>query len=352
MNRLLLRQGWGSAATALILAGVLCASASAQPNYDFDWATIDDPGNPAYEGDDPAGLVGGRGSVDYVYRISKLEVTTAQWLEFVNTFATQGDQHRFFAQPSHWGAVIDGSYQGPGRRYRLKPEPDAERWPVSGISWREAGLFANWLHNGKGSSFQTLETGAYDTSTWGDGPGREFTDDFHHLPGARFWIPTLDEWMKAVHYDPDRHGSGEGGWWLYPNGSDEPLVGGPPGEGQTSAGYDPPGFGEWDIPLGAYPDVASPWGLLDASGGAQEWLEEVFYPDLPEERGLKGAWAGIGDGFEIFDRVYAVSSGDPRGGSTKRGLRIVSVPAPSALLPCLFMMTLNRRRKQCSITLD
>src|SRR5690606_21628647 len=118
-----------------------------------------------------------------------------------------------------------------------------------------------------------------------------FTDQATRSPGAKFWIPSLDEWIKAAHYDPDRWRDGEAGYWRYSHTSDDPPIPGAPGEGQTSAGYDPPGVDEaFYIPLGSYPDVQSPWGLLDTTGGAAEWTEEIHAQTF---RRADGADAGF-----------------------------------------------------------
>ena len=324
------------------------ASIALAQEYDIDWVTIGDVGNTPYLGDSPYGppYAYNRGRVDYEYRIGRTEVTTAQWMEFVNTFSTQSDDMATFAWPFHWGARIDPDYDGPGRRYVLRDVESAEKLPVGGISWREAGMFANWLHNGKSADLSSLESGAYDTSTWGDN-GRFFTDDPTHLPDAKFWIPTLDEALKARSYDPNRYGEGEGGWWLYPNMSDEPPIPGLPGEGTTSAGLQLPFGAEWDIPLGAYADQVSAWGLWDVTGGASEWNEEILPPGLKADRGLLGTAAGD-DTYLIHDHVSAVQSLSPRSGLTSAGIRIAAlVPAPNtaALLcwaPVLF--ALSRRR--------
>lgn len=255
------------------------AAAGIVPDYDFQWATIGDVGNVAYGGG-PFGQLAGRGSVDYRYRISRLEITSAQWLEFVNTFEALGNPYNFSGVHSS-GIVQDFSWGGPGVRYMLRPDiPNVERVPVLGLNWLNAARYTNWLHNDKAPTLEALETGAYDTSTWGyQGPfTTRRTDDATHLPGAKFWIPTLDEWMKAAHYDPSRFGAGQGGWWDYPNSTNDSLIAGLPGIGQTSAGLvlppivepnyinDPQRF----IPLGAYTDVQSPWGLWDVSGGSLE----------------------------------------------------------------------------------
>src|SRR5262245_54962445 len=48
----------------------------------IDFVTVGAPNNLAYNRDDPQGLITGRGSVPYEYRIGRYEVTTGEWLEF------------------------------------------------------------------------------------------------------------------------------------------------------------------------------------------------------------------------------------------------------------------------------
>jgi len=279
-----------------------------------------------------------------------MEVTTAQWMEFVNTFSTQDDEHMRFADPVRWGASIDGTYTGPGRRWHLRTDVDKPQLiPVSGVTWREAAQFANWLHNGKSSDFAALESGAYDTSTWGRNPDGTFSDAPHREPGARFFIPNLDEWMKAAYYDPDGDGPGDARWWRYPHQSDDPPVSGLPGEGETSAGlgFGPGGFNPWDdITLGAYVDVQSPWGLWDLSGGTREWIEDYLRDSFHRDRMTKGSWVTAG-AFDFFDRVDIVQSLRPDT-EDESGFRIASaVPAPSvlSLLCCVLIVSIPRRRK-------
>ncbi len=120
--------------------GAVSAPAPAQPvqDYDFDWVTIGDTNNSAFTGTHLAWPVYGRGAVSYRYRISKYEVTTAQWIEYVNTFSTQSDDNTFFACPTFWGARRDETYDGPGARFVLRETPNAANMPVFGLTWREA----------------------------------------------------------------------------------------------------------------------------------------------------------------------------------------------------------------------
>lgn len=319
------------------------------PDYDFNWAMIGVPGNPAYQGPIPGGpLVQNRGGVDYVFRIARTEVTTAQWLEFVNAFTTSSDPaFGLGLLPGVWGAQRDLDYNGPGYRWMLRKDTsDAAMLPVAYISWREVALFCNWLNNGKPFDPKMLRTGAYDTSTWGD-KFPVFTDESTHLASAQFWIPTLDEWIKAVYYDPNRYGEGKGGYWQYANSSDNLPVSGSPGVGTTSAGYDTNmPFGEWDIPLGAYLDALSPWGLWDTSGASQEWTEEVITPEFRRARALKGSYAGPAGSIES-DHVSRYSAMYPES-ALASGLRVVSaVPSiSSGALIVMVIVTTNFRRRR------
>jgi len=312
----------------------------------FQWATIGAVGNQAYQG--PGVSTHGRGRVDYEYKISKLEITTAQWLEFTNTFSTQTDEYKFTNfGPTFWGATFDTRYTGPGVKYKLRNDPNAAMRPVAGISWRDAARYCNWLHNGKSSNLNSLITGAYDTTTFGYSSGPVFTDALTHLAGAKYWIPTLDEWMKAAYYDPHRYGNDVGGWWSQANMSDAPGISGVPGVGTTSADLELPDFGEWGIPLGAYPQSVSPWGLLDTSGGAQEWTEGAATSQNPTDRVVRGSYAGGSTGYDSIAFSY---SSPPDGFFATEGLRICSaVPTPSvSSLGFAFVCTCASRRRERS----
>lgn len=332
--------------TLATLTAVQPTHAQPAPDYDFQWATIGNPGNPAYNG--PAssgGFPAGRGSVGYTYRMSKLEVTTGQWMEYVNTFTTQSDDMAFFLrQPTRWGGESDLGYTGPGRRYVLDDDAPygqqaAAMAPVAGVSWRDAARYCNWLHNGKSTDPASLLTGAYDTSTWGPGPlPGSYTDAEHHLPGARFWIPTQDEWLKAAHFDPNKGGEGEAGWWTFNNRSDlAGPISGLPGIGQTSGETE-----NWWIPLSAYPETTSAYGLLDLSGGASEWLEDIRVNSNFTDRRWDGSSVA---GPLIADDARRSGSDSPTAGSVDIGLRIASIPSPSSLGMLGVLLLFQRRSR-------
>lgn len=347
----------GMMGVVVVAVGLCAGSAIGQPppDYDFQWARVGAAGNRAYDGPDPQGLVTGHGSVGYEYRISKLEITTGQWMEFLNTFSARLDRPPLSVMyaPTFWGATQDPTYSGPGVRYRLRTNvPDAGMLPVGGIDWRLAARFTNWLCNSKSPLLSALDNGAYDTSTFGYSSPGIFTDQPTHNPGAQFWIPTLDEWLKAVHYDPSATGANgeQGRWWLQPNRSDTVLVYGPPGQGQANSGFILPGGGEWAIPLGSYPDVTTPWGLLDAAGGSKEWTEGIWtYPVTHRtQRWIDGSYAGS-DSDLGADFPYSGGVDNPEASSPWYSFRIAStVPAPStclAVFGCACSALFSRRRE-------
>lgn len=254
---------------------------------------------------------------------------------------------RFFALPFFWGAETDPTYSGPGRKFRLRNTPDAAMLPVQSIDWYSAAYFSNWLHNGQPDSFAEIQTGAYDSSTWMLNSQGNLTIADPHLPDAKYWIPTLDEWQKAAYYDPDKDGQDQGGWWLYPNSSDTLQIPGLPGVGETSAGLDIGADAAFLIPLGSYEDQQSPWGLLDVSGGANEWTEDYIRPDFDRWRVIGGSRAGSSF-YAEYDPAWGFDVGSPHNFSG--GFRIASsIPAPSTIVifSVVSGLCVRRRRHPC-----
>lgn len=323
----------------VVLAGISSA-AWAQPDPSgIEFVTVGAVNNPAYAGPDQNNRATGRGSVGYEYRIGKYELTTGQWAEFYSTFYGRVANLNL---PVKWGAYDSGQATN---RFRVRT-PEAAMQPVSGPWWRTAAMFCNWLHNDKRSDLSAIANGAYDISTFGY-VGNTFTDQVAHNPDAKYWIPTSDEWIKAAFYDPNYGGAGVGGWWWRnPAGSNDILVQGPPGQGQTNAGFDLPGQAQYQIPLGSYPDVRSPWGCLDMSGATSEFTETVRVVAGINYREIMGSyWSGANTG---SDAIYRMAADFPHFPSTFNGFRIAAaVPSPgvsSLILVAAGAVCARRRR--------
>jgi len=320
---------WVVGTAAWLVIAVLTAVASAQPapDYGLTWQTIGAAGNRATIPSEVPLLPDRQvGAVAYEYRLTQTEITAGQWLEFAQAYV------RWHPQASG-NSELMGWYMNRDDANRIFILPAAANLPNT-QSWRMAARFCNWLHNGKVDAAWAFEQGAYDASTFTDNPDGTRNDQITRSPGALFWIPSRDEWVKGAFYDPDRYGPGQGGYWLSPNRSNDILISGPPGAGQTSAGFGyppdtaPPG-------VGSYPDVRSPWGLLDLSGGEREWTETMsFIGDLSRYRTILGSAYRTGPYTSIDrpDDVFSTGSFP----SDIQGLRVASVvPAPYSALAVL-----------------
>ncbi len=253
----------------------------------FELMEVGDPGNRDTTGEETAWLgdPDGRemGGVDYVYRLSKYELTVEQHIEFVEAY------YPFYVQAHGEGVAFVG-FTGFGilaafgdigiHAGHFAEEP-------STMNWEYLARYVNWLHNGKINESWAFKTGVYDTSTFTQNQDGSWNHQAAHDPHARFWIPTLDEWVKGGYWDPELN-SGEGGYWRYPIRSDvEPIPGLLPEDGGQRNAGDGDAF---PLAVGSFPYVASPWGLLDMAGGQYEYTETPTTPDRLHRRWQCGSW--------------------------------------------------------------
>lgn len=239
---------------------------AASPDDLFDWATITHAGNrPTNDSEMPATPGVRLGAVNYEFRIATTEVTVGQWFEFVQVYAPYYDFQGgniagrvFTSSGVNFG--FDGLYLVSG--YSVNRAAD--------MSWEYAARYANWLHNGKASGQWAFESGAYDTSTFTYNPDGSANHQATRSEGAKYWIPSRDEWTKAAYYDPNRYGEGKEGYWNYPNQSDIRSITSllPEDGGQSNSTL----FGDPAFPLdvGSFTDTQSYFGLLDLAGGVSE----------------------------------------------------------------------------------
>lgn len=215
------------------------------------------------------------------------------------------------------------------------------------ITWRLAAIYCNWLHNDRGTGSVTgaaaFSSGAYDISTFvflpdSNGNLSLWGDQVTRSPGARYWIPSLSEQLMAMHWDPNRNGPGQGGWWPYTLPQDTQPVSGPPGTpgAQSSSNV----FG---VPALSYLDVQNAWGLFDTSGGAAEWTESL--------RAIVPAGEGArlihGSSYFTSPDIDLISEVSFRYPLDDTGLRIAAaIPAPHMLPIFCFatLITASRRR--------
>ncbi|SIO59744.1 Formylglycine-generating enzyme, required for sulfatase activity, contains SUMF1/FGE domain [Rhodovulum sp. ES.010] len=248
----------------LVGGGVAWAENASLQMEGLDFVTVGSPNNPV----DPAT---GTGSVSYPYMIGRFEITNSDYAAFLNAVEDPSNQIGLFnplMQSHFWGGIARG--ENPEAPFR--PKPGYSNLPVTFVSWFDAVRFVNWLHYGRpegragtlGVTEGTLSEGAYDT-TFSAFEGISRND------GARFWLPSLDEWRKAAFYDGSRHV-----WNRFATGAAPSNI---PGPDRKSATFF--SAGRWTAPFphltpaGFHANSKSPWGTFDQAGNVAEWIEHA-----------------------------------------------------------------------------
>ncbi|MBA4388656.1 MAG: hypothetical protein C0404_11795 [Verrucomicrobia bacterium] len=299
--------------------GIVMIHTGLSSGSEIEFVTVGDPGNAPYTelglGIDTNGnyitVTNIRiRSVNHEFRLGKYEITQQQYLEFLNAVDPKGSNALGLFHASTPPIYGDQSFDGcdfildvnksEGQRYALR-FGDGTNVPVWGMTWYSAARFCNWLHNGKGGPGSTegdATNGAYDTRLFDD--GIVTNDPSAHNSGARFWIPTFDEWCKAAYY---KGGGTNSSYWTGPfrvNG--EPNGGMPSDDPNTGNVYPrygnprPPAPGK-RVPVGSYPNALSPYGCLDMGGNGNEWSElmEINYAGAATRRVMGGFFGWFTD---------------------------------------------------------
>jgi formylglycine-generating enzyme required for sulfatase activity len=287
--------------------------------------TVGNPGNAA---DDRYGNGRGGpvivGSVDHIYQIDKYEITASQYTEFLNAVAKSdpnGLYNPAMADPgTSEGANIQRS--GSSSNYTYSVAADWASRPVNYVSFWDAARFANWLDNGQPTGPQgpaTTEGGAYHDV------GNQTL--FGRNSGAKFFIPTEDEWYKAAYHKND---GVTGNYWDYPTASNIAPINTLPDTGNHANFYDTVGSGNHGdtiggpylrTQVGSFTNSPSPYGTFDQGGNVGEWNESTVLSTV--KRGERGGW------YESTpDLLKASYQGalDPTFESPLIGFRVASLP--------------------------
>ena len=274
------------------------------------WVTVGNPNN----GNDPQT---GYGSVGYTYQIGKYEVTAGQYTAFLNAVA-QTDPYGLY-NASMWSNTYGCKIQqsGASGSYTYSVAADYANRPVNYVSFWDAARFTNWLQSGD------TESGAYHNV--GD------QALFGRNAGAKYVIPTENEWYKSAYFDPNKPGGA--GYWDYPTGVDTPAPGVDlteltnPGNNANYYGSLLPIDSPYYTALGGEFQLSdSPYGTFDQGGNVCEWNEAILYSS---SRGLRGGSFGYdSDSLLASDR----NDDSPSGEISDIGFRVASVPEPGSII--------------------
>jgi formylglycine-generating enzyme required for sulfatase activity len=326
----------------LLLACSLAGVAAPASAVTLDWVVIGNTGNAPDTASncDEANC----GSVAYSYRISKYEVTNAQYAEFLNAVDPTGANSLALydsdmgSNPTNGGILLVGS-NAPGSRYVVKTTggyggTGFANKPVTYVTFYDALRFANWLNNGQGAA--STETGAYTLLGGTPTPSNGTTVVRNAL--ATTFLPSENEWYKAAYHGPG------GMYFEYPTGTDTPTGCVAPGADTGDSANCGPATGNQVTDVGAYALSNSPYGTFDQGGNVFEWNEQMADSD----RGIRGgSWGDDASVLAASYRLYPSPTSDVSG----IGFRVASlVPEPGTgifmVTELLGLASLRRRRAQ------
>ncbi len=292
----------------------------------------------------------GHGDVNHAYNIGKYEVTAGQYRDFLNAVDPSGTNilglYNTEMNSDRYGCQI--TWNGSDYDFSGAPSGTASNWenrPVNYVSFWDAARFANWLHNGQGGG--DTESGAYTLTIDGIANNTVVRN-----AGARFFIPTEDEWYKAAYHD--KNAGLAATYFNYPTSNDSK-----PGRDMSeatnpgnNANYYDRGF-TLDSPyyrteVGEFELSDSPYGTFDQGGNVWEWAETVIDGSY---RDLRGGYYHIGGSNQLH--AYYLAIGDPAKDSFSLGFRVASVPEPGSitLLVCgaVALLACAWRKRRCCI---
>lgn len=237
------------------------------------------------------------GAVANPFRIGKFEVTNTEYTTFLNAVAATDANSLYIASMASdpRGGITQSGVSG---SFTYAVKADMGDKPVNFVSFWEACRFCNWLHNGQPTGAQdagSTENGAYELNTTAVA-----ANSVTRNSGARYFIPSEDEWYKAAYHQPAAHGGDTDDYWFYATQSnDAPTVATADATGNInnddgnitnySTGAD------WNGQDGNVTTVgsggagsASYYGAFDMAGNVLEWNEAMV---MAGTRGLRGgAW--------------------------------------------------------------
>lgn len=241
------------------------------------------------------------GQVPLPFRVGVNEVTVSQYTTFLNAVASVTNDNNSSIVSSLYPAGLMGSPQnvsgitraGAGTAsapFVYSPSGNANH-PVAYASWFSAARFANWMHNGATNGADT-ENGAYTLAgKTNDGTG------IVRNAGAKWWIPSEDEWFKAAYY---KGGGAAAGYYLFPTKSDSvPHNNDPTATNQANFRR----FGQaycvtqtntldpaqnYLTPCGFFTNSAGPYGTFDQGGNLDEWTDTAVQTPFGNARVTRG----------------------------------------------------------------
>jgi len=225
------------------------------------------------------------GSVAESYRIGTTEVTNDQYVTFLNAIAST-DPHSLFNTSMESDPRGGIQRTGTNGNYSYSSKTLFGNKPVNYVSFWDTLRFSNWLHNDMPSGAQddsSTEDGAYVLGGVTNPPSPVRDVAATRKPGAKWFLPSDDEWFKAAYHKNDGI---TGNYYEYPTAAnDVPTIATANANGDVSN----PGSNVVNYRLGAgwngltgnlttvgSTESPSAYGTFDQAGNLDEWNETVI----------------------------------------------------------------------------
>lgn len=215
------------------------------------------------------------------FSIDRYEVTNTQYKQFVDSTG--------HPPPSHLTPQFNLWHQ-------LAPLPGSEQHPVVNVSWHDAVSYCRWQEKRLPTEAEWEKaargTGAY-RYPWG------MDWDIFTANSASYWARRTIEFKDSAAWKA---------FWVTGDGARLSRAHGLNGEVLT-------------LPIGSFPKGASPYGVLDMTGNAAEWVQDWYEPysylnaplsdpQGPQGQLLKvvrgGSWLKPARNIRVTDRDYAM----------------------------------------------
>jgi formylglycine-generating enzyme len=283
----------------------------------------------------------GNGRVDYAYNIGKYDVTAAQYAEFLNSTAKISDPYGLYnanmnVATNSLGCNIKRT--GAAGNYSYTVASDWANRPVNYVSWGDAARFCNWLDNGQQTGSEGAQSTEYGAYTLAGAITDAALMAVTRNANAQYFIPSLNEWHKAAFYDPNKNGSGQAGYWIFPTMNDSIPSNVFSGIGTNNANFYDDVVNKYSIGgpyyrtnVGAFSASPSSYGTYDQGGNLEKWIETSISSSSRGSFGTSFLGAGIGMAKTGYSGTYPTFEG--LGG----GFRVACSSVPE---PCIFLMLL------------
>jgi len=203
------------------------------------------------------------------------------------------------------------------------------------LTWNEAARFVNWLNTSSGySPAYRFGTNPGDTGycaegnvmSWDTGDAGYNASNPYRNAQARYFLPTVDEWLKAGFYDP-----ATGGYYEFPTGSDSVPISVSGGTEPGTAVFNP----DLESVITGPADIKnagglSPYGTMAQGGNEWEFLETVIPGGPLNPNGLREARGGAWWGYSAFGYYLVGGHSSSLTPDVTAGFRVTAIPEPSA----------------------